>query len=202
LIITAGKYKGKSVKIPKTGVVRPTSAKVRESIFNIIQLTESGTIFWHGETIILDMFAGSGIMGIEALSRGAKDVVFIEKDFHTVKILHHNISKFTENIVIIHGDSLKVIERFDSGEFNFIFIDPPYLSDLYEPAIRIISKKNILTEGGILVLEHSSKFNAQDIAEKYNFQVYKSKIYGDTGISILKTKFYNKDLFVNKTNFT
>jgi len=186
MIITAGKYKGRKIKIPKTSSIRPTSSKVRGSIFNITCLKEGGTIFHEGKTRFLDLFAGSGIMGLEALSRGAKKVVFIEKSAEAIKLLKQNLLIVEEgDAQLLAGDSLKFLDRFKEEEFNFIFIDPPYKSGLYEQVLKKISKNNILANDGVIVLEHDSKLQLSDIAAKYNFRLYKIKIYGDTAITIL-----------------
>ncbi len=191
MIITAGKYKGKKVKTLKVGEVRPTSSKVRESIFNIVQLREESTIFYKGKTKFLDLFAGSGIMGLEALSRSADQVIFVEKNPESLKILKQNISiaQTTKNIKIIPGDSLRVLNRFGENEFNFIFADPPYEAGLYGPVLKKISDKKILADKGIIVLEHNREKDLSGFAKAYGFRVYKTKTYGDTGITILLSDF-------------
>ncbi len=187
MIITAGKYKGRKIKTLKTGVVRPTSARVRESIFNIVQLTEDDTVFYEGKTSFLDLFAGSGIMGLEALSRGAKNVVFVEKNPEAVKILKQNISIAEDSEITraIAGDSLRSLNKFRESEFNFIFIDPPYEAGLYKPALEKIRENKILAKNGIVVLEHNCKAKMSELAPEYGFRVYKTKVYGDTGITVL-----------------
>jgi len=187
MIITAGKYKGRKLKTPKTYDVRPTSSKVRESIFNMVQLTEAGTIFYEGETMFLDLFAGSGVMGLEALSRGAKKVVFVEKNPEAVKILQLNISVISDkdNIKLIRENSLKILAKFRENEFNFIFADPPYEAGLYEPVLKTIAENSILAKNGFIVLEHAREAQITDLSSRYNFNVFKTKIYGDTGITII-----------------
>lgn len=183
--ITGGTEKGKTVRTVKSQDVRPTSSKVRESVFNIIQLNESGTIFYEGETVVLDLFAGSGIMGMEALSRGAKRAVFVEKNPHHAEIIKKNIQSFSmyETKLIIL-DALKALDRLDE-KFNFIFIDPPYDSGLYEPVLKKIQEKNILHQEGIIVLEHPADMDILNTIRGTEFKIYKTKIYGDTGITLL-----------------
>ena len=183
--ITAGKYKGRKIKTLTSSAVRPTSSKVRESIFNIIQLNSSGTIFYDGETKFLDLFAGSGIMGMESLSRGAQKLTFVEKNSETIKILKQNLTVVSEETQLIHGNALKILYQFKENEFNFIFIDPPYKAGLYEPILEKIYENNILAENGIIILEHDRKLDLTPITAKYNFHTYKTKIYGDTGITII-----------------
>jgi 16S rRNA (guanine966-N2)-methyltransferase len=171
MIITAGKLKGRKLKTPKTNV-RPTSSKVRESIFNMINVEGMKA---------LDLFAGSGVMGLEALSRGAKEVVYVERNPDVIKILKQNLEITGESVKLIPGDALKVLDRFDKNEFDFIFIDPPYDSGLYEPVLSKIKNNQILNEGGFIVVEH--KCGARIEAD---FEVYKTKKYGDTCITILQ----------------
>ncbi len=185
MIITSGKYKGRKIKTAKSPWLRPTSSKIRESIFNIVHLTEEGTIFYEGDTFFLDLFAGSGIMGLEALSRGAKKVVFAEKNPEIIKVLRQNLEiiKTPESVSLITGDALKILDKFSENEFNFIFIDPPYKSDLYKPVLKKILKNKILKKNGIIVLEHDESLNISEINP--GFEVYKGKIYGDSRITVL-----------------
>ncbi|HSA07661.1 MAG TPA: 16S rRNA (guanine(966)-N(2))-methyltransferase RsmD [Candidatus Gastranaerophilales bacterium] len=187
MIITAGKYKGKKIKTNKAQTLRPTSSKARESVFNIVMLKETGTVFYEEETRFLDLFAGSGIMGLEALSRGANKVVFVEKNPETIKILKQNISQFEnqDKIQFFAGDSLKILNKFNENEFNFIFIDPPYKSGLYEPVLKKIKETGILKNNGIIIIEHAKEINAADIAIRHGFKVYKTKTYGDTLITVV-----------------
>lgn len=204
--ITGGKYKNKHVKTPKGQEVRPTSAKVRESIFNIIQLCEEGTIFYEGETAMLDLFAGSGIMGLEVLSRGAKKVVFIERSPRHAAVIKKNINNIsvgadtqvcpdksgehTGSPLLMISDALRALDKLGKTEqrFNFIFIDPPYLSDLYEPVLQKIKENNILSEEGFIVVEYAVNRHSErpvDAWESQGFILYKSKTYGDTGLAFL-----------------
>ena len=189
--ITGGIYKGKTIQTVKGQEVRPTSSKVRESIFNIIQLAETGTIFYEGETTMLDLFAGSGIMGLEALSRGAKKVVFVEKNPRHSEVIRKNLLCHCEELAtkqsktnLITADALKILDKLEE-KFNFIFIDPPYTSELYEPVLEKIQENKILSQEGFIILEHSSNLNLEEIIEKTEFKIYKTKIYGDTGITII-----------------
>jgi len=183
--ITGGIQKGKTIQTVKGQEVRPTSSKIRESIFNIIQLSESGTIFYEGETKMLDLFAGSGIMGLEALSRGAKKIVFVEKNPKHSEIIKKNIQNFCDSKTkLINSDALKILDKLDE-QFNFIFIDPPYASELYEPVLKKIQENKILSPEGFIILEHSSNFNLEALIKKTELKIFKTKIYGDTCITII-----------------
>lgn len=186
--ITGGIYKGKLIQTIKGQDVRPTFSKIRESIFNIIRLSDSGTVFYEGKTIMLDLFAGSGIMGIEALSRGAEKSVFVEKNHRHSEIIKKNILNCVQSdkhqTKLMISDALKALSMLKE-QFNFIFIDPPYASELYAPSLKKIQEAELLTENGFIILEHSSSLNINEVLEKTDFMIHKAKIYGDTGISVL-----------------
>ncbi len=172
MIITTGKYKGRKLKTPKA-LVRPTSSKIRESIFNMIDIKGMK---------VLDLFSGSGIMGLEALSRGAKQVICVEKNLEVAKFLKQNLAIAEENPTIIIGDALKVLKRLNRERFDLIFIDPPYSSGLYKTVLEKIKEYEILNDRGFIVIEHDCRIeiNIDEI-----FEVYKAKKYGDTCVTIL-----------------
>lgn len=178
MIITGGNQKGKKIKTVKSREVRPTSSKIRESIFNMIQ---SGI----ADAVMLDLFAGSGIVGIEALSRNAAKVVFVEKNPKTVKILKENLCNFEFNYELIVLDAILALDKLKNSVFDIIFIDPPYASGLIEPALEKIRSNNILNSDGIIIIEHSSSHKISETVKNLNFNILKEKKYGDTAITIL-----------------
>ena len=180
MIITAGSFKGRKVKTIQSLDVRPTSSKVRQSIFNMIQSSIT-------DAVMLDLFAGSGIMGLEAASRGAKKVIFVEKNVEVIKILEENLNNYNFEHKIIHSDAIHALDRFSENSFNIILIDPPYNSNLIELSLAKIMKNNLLAKNGLIIIEHSSSF---DIAKKLNtdyFEILKDKKYGDTSITIISS---------------
>lgn len=151
LKIFSGLYKGRKLKSVKHPDVRPTTAKVKLSFFDILQDTIR-------ETIFLDGFGGVGNIGIEALSRGAEYVVFIEELGETVKALQHNLDKIgipPDHYRIIKGDYNRTIIQLAKENFKFdiIFLDPPYQLLEYANPLKVIYKRDILNENGIIVLE-------------------------------------------------
>lgn len=171
MIITAGIYKGSKVKAPDEKIVRPTLSKIRESIFN----TLFSIIDFEGKSF-LDMFAGSGIMGLEALSRGFAYVLAVEKNPMVAKILKANYEniKLNPNLVIADSLKLKTNEKFD-----VIYIDPPYSSGIYEEVLEKIKEKSILKKGGIVILEHNTAINTQ------GYTLIKQKKYSNKFITFL-----------------
>lgn len=144
MIITAGKYKGQKITAPDENITRPTLSKVRMGIFNTLQ----SMIDFDGKNF-LDMYSGSGIMGLEALSRGFEYACCIEKNPKVTGIIKNNFNKFEHKPELFVGDSLKIADRLNK-KFDVIYIDPPYFSGIYEKSIEAV--KNI--SSGIIILEH------------------------------------------------
>jgi 16S rRNA (guanine966-N2)-methyltransferase len=174
MIITAGIYKGRKVIAPDEKIARPTLSKIRESIFNILfsMLDFEGKSFF-------DMFAGSGIMGLEALSRGFEYVLASEKNPKAIKILKENYANINIKENLISGNSLK---HKINKKFDIIYIDPPYFSGIYEKSLEKIQKDFLLNDNGIIILEH-----VNDISWN-NFKLIKQKKYSDKFISFLMSK--------------
>ncbi len=169
MIITAGKYKGQKIAVPDENITRPTLSKVRMSVFNTLQ----ALIEFDGKSF-LDMFAGSGIMGLEALSRGFCDVVAIEKHPKAANIIKSNFKKFTPAPELITGDSLKLTSKIKT-KFDVIYIDPPYYSGVYEQSLAAVKELS----NGIVILEHVTDVNFA------GFKLLKQKKYGDKFITFL-----------------
>ncbi|MBQ8459984.1 16S rRNA (guanine(966)-N(2))-methyltransferase RsmD [bacterium] len=170
--ITAGKFKGQKVIAPDENITRPTLSKVRMSIFNTLQ----AMIDFEGASF-LDMFAGSGIMGLEALSRGFSKIVMIEKNRKVFNVIKSNIKKYEKDndIKLILGDSLKEAVRLPFTP-DIVYIDPPYFSGVYEQSLEIVSK----ICKSIIILEHVVELNLN------GYNVLKQKKYGDKYITFIK----------------
>lgn len=181
MIITGGIHKGRKIKTVKSRQVRPTSSKIRESIFNMIQ---SHII----NAEMLDLFAGSGIMGLEALSRGVQKVVFVEKNRKVAQLLKENISNFNYECELIISDAVAALDKLKESSFDIIFVDPPYASGLIDPVLNKIKSNKILKSQGIIIIEHSPDVNVNETAKTLNLEIFKEKKYGDTAITILKEK--------------
>lgn len=169
MIITGGKYKGRKIQAPDEKITRPTLSKVRQGVFNVL-FSEIGE--FEGKSF-LDLFGGSGIMGLEALSRGFEDVVVFEKNPKVANILKKNYSTLGLQPNLKIGDSLKLLEKLDR-KFDVIYIDPPYYSGVYEDVFNKLAKANL--QGTIIVSEHSEKLNL-------SFTPIKEKNYGGKFVS-------------------
>ncbi len=167
MIITSGKFKGRKITAPDENITRPTLSKVRMSVFNTLQ----SMVNFYGSSF-LDMYAGSGIMGLEAMSRGFTNVTAIEKNPKVANIIKSNFKKFENPPKLIIADSLKakLTEKFD-----VIYIDPPYFAGIYEDSLKAI--KDIAD--GIVILEHVTDVDFQ------GFKIVKQKKYGDKFITFL-----------------
>lgn len=147
--IITGLYKNRVLKTPKGDTTRPTSDKVRGSIFNILQNQIEGRTF-------LDLFAGSGSMGIEALSRGAASATFVEKERRAVQCIKENLESLQIEAEVFATDALSAVKRLikASRQFDLIYIDPPYALDI-EPLLELVQP--ILAPEGTLILEQSKR---------------------------------------------
>ena len=174
--ITGGKFNGRKIIAPKSLSVRPTLSKTRQSVFNIL----NNLIGNFDDKSFLDMFAGSGIMGLEALSRGFKDVVAVENDFKTAKIIKENYKNLglTPNLFIKNALNVNYDKSFD-----IIYADPPYFKGLYQKIIDKVKNDNLLNDdNSLLILETSV-----DVTINFNcYKILSEKKYSDTKIIFLK----------------
>lgn len=164
--ITAGKYKGQKVLAPDENITRPTLSKVRMALFNTLQ-----SLIDFEDASFFDMFAGSGIMGLEALSRGFGKVVAVEKNPKVFKILENNYKSVGEKQTLIKGDSLKVLPQ---EYFDVVYIDPPYYSGIYEKALSVLPDCNIV------ILEHTLEMDF------CGYEIIKQKKYGNKFLTFLR----------------
>lgn len=172
--VISGKKKGKKLELLKSDTVRPTTDKVKESIFNVIQFDIVGANF-------LDLFAGSGQIGIEALSRGAKNVTFVDKNRNSINVIKKNlfVTDFLKDSKIINIDALVFLQS-QHNYFDIAFLDPPYNTDLLEKSLSMI--ENVMSKNGIIICEHNiEKFLPNEVANFTLFKIYK---YGKIAVSI------------------
>ncbi len=188
--IITGKFRGKVLfSPPKNALLRPTSDKVRESIFNTIRDKVKNSIF-------LDLFAGSGAMGFEALSEGAKFVLFVDKESISIQTLKKNVSLLDvkKNVSIMKKDVLsaiknyKKIEKRVQGKFDIVFLDPPYASLLSEKVIKALAYFPLLNENSIIIAEHSpEEILTDEIKGEHLFRKFKEKKYGKAVVTYYLT---------------
>jgi 16S rRNA (guanine966-N2)-methyltransferase len=179
LRIIAGMAKGRRLKTPKGFKTRPTSARVRESLFNILGARIIGRAF-------LDLFAGSGVLGIEALSRGAARCVFIEKQPRNARLIRENlaISGLAELAQVYTMDVLKGISVLgrEGERFPIITLDPPYGSPIAQRTVDALVQWDLCPPGGLIIIEQSTK-DLIDLDEDKGFDLWRRESYGGTSLA-------------------
>jgi 16S rRNA (guanine(966)-N(2))-methyltransferase RsmD len=182
--IIGGEFKGRRLKTSKGAKMRPTPMKVKEALFSILGGRVTGSSF-------LDLYAGSGQMGIEALSRGAREVVFMDNHPTALRLIHSNLG-FLEpgkNLKIPRNNVLKAIAHLskEKKKFDIIFLDPPYESKLVENTLQVVAKSDILKTITLVIAEHPKSLA---LDEKIGcLDRIRQEKYGDTVLS-----FYTKEV--------
>lgn len=170
--IISGKYRGKKLKGFEVDGTRPTMDRVKESLFGMIQS-------YVGDSRVLDLFAGSGALGLEAISNGAREAYLVDNNIEAIKVIRDNIKNMDDDIKVIKSDYKKFLKETDE-KFDIIFLDPPYRKGLMGKALRVIEERDLLKEGGLVVCEYE-----YDDFET-NLDLFKEKSYGFKKIKIFK----------------
>lgn len=172
--VIAGKYRGRSLAAPKDFSVRPTTDRVKENLFNILQFKIDGAR-------VLDLFAGSGALGIEAVSRGADEVWFVDGSRDSAELIRKNLSGIEYKGGVLNKDFADALKNLDSP-FDVIFIDPPYKKGLADKAVEIITERGLLSDKGVIVCEHGADEICL-VPEGCTLQSRRK--YGDTALSFI-----------------
>ncbi|MHB9096120.1 MAG: 16S rRNA (guanine(966)-N(2))-methyltransferase RsmD [Eubacteriales bacterium] len=181
LRVITGRARGRKLKAPKGMETRPTSDRIKESLFNIIGDRIIDAIF-------LDLYAGTGAIGIEAISRGAGKSVFVESNLRTIKIIKENLelTGLAEQAEVLCRDVSSAIRMLSKGErkFSIIFLDPPYLKDLVQQTLLKLDENHIIAPGGVIITE-SSKL---DVLPEHVGQLarFRQERYSDTVLSFYR----------------
>ena len=177
--VISGTAKGRRLKEPEGAVIRPTTDMVKESVFNIIQFDIEGRR-------VLDLFAGTGQLGIEALSRGAASAVFVDESTDAVRLIGGNIKNigFEDRATVTKGDAIAFLKR--CGKFDVIFLDPPYSKTLMEKALGSIFEFDMLKDNGIIICETNVERLMPD--PPFPYKMGREYRYGKTKIVL-----YSKD---------
>jgi len=171
--VITGTARGRRLKEPVGMDIRPTTDNVKEAIFSIIQFDIEGRR-------ILDLFAGTGQLGIECLSRGAKSVTFVDQSREAIKLIRENLAHCQMQGEVVQADSIGFIGR--DGKYDVILIDPPYDTDLLDKALEKIAAFDILNDGGIIVCESRLDKTVKDLPAPY--YVVKERRYGKIKVTI------------------
>jgi 16S rRNA (guanine966-N2)-methyltransferase len=178
LRIIGGEWRSRKLKFIDAPGLRPTPDRVRETLFNWLQMDIRNAR-------CLDLFAGSGAIGLEALSRGAREVVFIEKNAAIVNQLRENLKILNAESKVIHADALSYLDNLEASEaFDVIFLDPPYRQGLLEKSLNQLIAKQAINPNTRIYLEHESeeKFDWAD----YGLEVLKNTSAGQVQSYLLK----------------
>jgi len=178
--VITGKYKGRKLEAPSGDAVRPTSDKVREAIFDLLMNDVYGSK-------VVDLFAGSGSLGIEALSRGAEKCWFCDRSRESIGFVKRNLRNLgiEDGTVLIQGDYRKALGRIKE-KVDIVLLDPPYADGLYEDALALVGSLDLLADDGIIIAEHDAHLA---LPEKVGgLSIAKTRKYGRTMVSI-----YRKD---------
>lgn len=176
--IISGKFRGTVIPSPKEEIVKPTLDRIKENIFNIIQ-------FEVPSSLCLDLFCGSGALGLECLSRGASAVHFVDNNKANIQALKSLLTKLKCDDAKLHScDYFEALKAFASTDtkFDIIFLDPPYDSELAEIALQKIFKFGLLSPNGVVVWEHPTDHDNL----KFKQKIKDSRIYGKVQVDFLR----------------
>lgn len=175
--ISGGAEKGRKLRSRGSKSIRPTSERVRSAIFSLI-----GSESVNGARV-LDLYAGTGALGIEALSRGAAEAQFVEVDRMRCEYIRESVRSlgFAAQSRITRGDVKRVLQRI-AGRYDLVFADPPYAVDPWEAVMRGLQDQELLGCGTLVVAEHAS---SRELADRYGgLEIWKRRRYGDSTVSI------------------
>lgn len=172
--IISGEFKGRFINVPKSNLIRPTTDRVRETLFNLL----NNMIDFNGIKV-LDFYAGSGSLGLECLSRGAKEIHFVEKNFVICKNLFENIKSLNveSQCTIFKMPSIKFSQRMRKNKYDLIIADPPFFKYDIFSVVENMKTNEFLNPASFMIIERSIQTKEEDIV---NFNVEPFKIIGDT----------------------
>lgn len=186
--IVGGKFRGRALKTPSTQHIRPTTDRTRESLFNILAHTHADAL---DDTRVLDLFAGTGAVGFEALSRGAQFVLFVEQSAEGRGLLRANMENLgvQGQCKVFRRDATSLGGAGAMQPFQFVFADPPYGKGLGEHALQSAARGGWLSPGALVVLEDQDNAIAQ-LSD--SFQPLERRVFGDTAMSFFRFGVANK----------
>lgn len=174
--IIAGKYRGKKLKEFELSSTKPTLDRVKEAIFSCIQ-------FDIINSTVLDLFSGTGALGIEAVSRGAKNVLFVDKNKEAIKLIKSNLIGIDGEFKVIQSDYEDFLKTNIDKKFDLVLLDPPFNSDFGENAIEFLIANDMIEKNGVIVFERSEEKKFDKTYDSYSIQ---NKKYGSVGVTIIR----------------
>jgi len=175
--VITGKARGRNLLAVEGLTTRPTLAQTKQSIFNAIQFDIEGRR-------VLDLFAGTGQMGIEALSRGAEHCVFVDSYGAAIRVIRENLKHtgLEAQSEVVQTDYVNALSRFTPGQFGLIFLDPPYEQGILQDALRRIAERELLAVGGLIVCEGQKGEPMPEGAP--GLSLYRTYLYGRTAVTL------------------
>ena len=177
--ITGGIHRGRVLKVPEGMEVRPTQDRVREALFNILMHDIAGIRF-------LDLFAGSGAVGLEALSRGAASVTFVELNARHIAFIRSNASMLKIAPEIVQADAYRYVAEFNGAPFDIAYADPPYALGEergFAEMLGALSSRGVVRPGGLFIAETASR---KAVADEPGWDLCRDRTYGKTRLLIWK----------------
>ena len=177
--ITGGIYRGRILKVPEGIEVRPTQDRVREALFNILMHDIA-------EARFLDLFAGSGAVGLEALSRGASSATFVEQNARHISFIRSNAAMLKVVPEIVSADAYLYLSAFSGAPFDIAYADPPYALGEergFAEMLKTLSDRNVVRPGGLFIAETTSRQNLTDVL---GWDLCRDREYGKTRLLIWK----------------
>lgn len=194
LRIVSGRFRGRKLVTPEAAGVRPTADRMKESVFNILQASVA-------QSRVLDLYAGAGNLGLEALSRGARQVLFVERNAAALLALRKNLANLglsgitsrqisepaadQGEVEVIAGDAIRFLQNHVGDPFDLILADPPYESAVEETFLKAL-RKELLVPGGMVVFQHRGDWHLQALPE--GFEAQRPRKFGKTVIDFLKRR--------------
>lgn len=178
--VIAGKYRGKILKDFDLSTTKPTLDRVKEALFSSIQ-------FDIVDRVVLDLFSGTGALGIEAISRGAKKVYFVDKELNAIKIIKSNLQNIKEDYEIVNADYLDFLSKKhnENQKFDLVLLDPPFHSDFGIKSLQFLIENDMIENNGVIVYEKLYEGDKELEVDTKKFSVKKKK-YGTVEIVILR----------------
>lgn len=182
--VIAGEKRHLILKTLDSLSIRPTTDKIKETLFNMIQFDISGVSF-------LDLFAGSGAIGIEALSRGAKKAVFVDNNIEAINVIKENLThtKLLDKAKVVRMDAVTFADKdkTDESPYGIVFMDPPYDSKLYIEALKNLSKGSLINSDSMIIIETNIKDDFSTVLQ-YGYDIIKEKKYKSNKHVFLKKR--------------
>lgn len=182
--VIAGQYRSRPLRSLRGMDTRPTSDRLRETLFNVLAGGNPESL---AGTRWLDLFAGTGAVGIEALSRGATHVVFVESSPAAVKLIRENLASLgiTGGFEVVQADVLRALGRVAPDPVDFVFLDPPYrVAKAYESTLEALSRAPAVTEASIIIAEHDKKFDPGEVVDE--LLRFRKLVQGDAALSFYR----------------